>query len=66
MLSHLYSNIIEIFTFLLIDLPEQWEDMKGQRVKAVRLQPTSQEYQDVESKFRKTCSNVTIEKVRCN
>ncbi|KGL72345.1 Poly [ADP-ribose] polymerase 14, partial [Tinamus guttatus] len=47
-----------------IELPAEWEDMKDKPVLVVNLPSESQEYQNVEKEFRKTCPNLTIEKVR--
>ncbi|XP_066467944.1 protein mono-ADP-ribosyltransferase PARP14 [Tiliqua scincoides] len=44
-------------------LPADWEDMKGSHVKLVLLQPTSQEYQDVDAKFKSTCPTLKIEQI---
>ncbi|XP_077176452.1 protein mono-ADP-ribosyltransferase PARP14 [Paroedura picta] len=46
----------------LLGLPNHWEDMKGSHVKNVLLQTSSQEYQDVEKRFRATCHK-KIEKI---
>ncbi|NWX90194.1 PAR15 polymerase, partial [Nothoprocta pentlandii] len=50
-------------TCKLAELPAEWEDMKDKQVLVVNLLPTSQEYQDVEKEFQKTCPNFTIEKI---
>ncbi|KFW96686.1 Poly [ADP-ribose] polymerase 14, partial [Phalacrocorax carbo] len=47
-----------------VELPPQWEDMQGQRVKLVNLQPSCPEYANVQRKFKKTCPNFVIEKVK--
>lgn len=51
---------------LLEGVPAEWEDMKGNHVKLVLLQPSSQEYQDVDLKFRSTCPNFKIDQVKYN
>nr|XP_020635228.1 poly [ADP-ribose] polymerase 14-like isoform X1 [Pogona vitticeps] len=45
------------------ELPPNWEDMKGSHVKVVLLQPTTQEYQHVETAFRTRCPTQRIEKI---
>ncbi|KAJ7345856.1 hypothetical protein JRQ81_001806 [Phrynocephalus forsythii] len=45
------------------ELPPLWEDMKGTHVKVIGLQPTSQEYQQVEAAFQKRCPRHKIEKI---
>ncbi|KFZ68109.1 Poly [ADP-ribose] polymerase 14, partial [Podiceps cristatus] len=47
-----------------IELPVQWEDMQEERVKLVTLNPSCQEYLEVQDKFKKTCPNFVIEKVK--
>ncbi|KFV58381.1 Poly [ADP-ribose] polymerase 14, partial [Gavia stellata] len=47
-----------------IELPVQWEDMQDQRVKLVNLKPSSQEYLEVQNKFKKNCPSFVIEKVK--
>ncbi|NXJ64604.1 PAR15 polymerase, partial [Rostratula benghalensis] len=44
-------------------LPVQWEDMQEERVKLVNLKTSSQEYLEVQNKFKKTCPNFVIEKI---
>ncbi|XP_070586713.1 protein mono-ADP-ribosyltransferase PARP14-like [Erythrolamprus reginae] len=44
-------------------LPEQWEDMKGSHAKLVPLQPTAEEYKNVEKIFRIGCPTFRIEKI---
>ncbi|XP_060631288.2 protein mono-ADP-ribosyltransferase PARP14 [Anolis sagrei] len=46
-----------------IALPKQWEDMKGLSVKLVLLQQGTQEYQDIENRFRQGCPMSKIEKI---
>ncbi|XP_049670417.1 protein mono-ADP-ribosyltransferase PARP14-like isoform X2 [Accipiter gentilis] len=46
-----------------IELPRQWEDMQKERVKLVNLKPSSQEYLEVQKKFKKTCPSFVIEKI---
>ncbi|XP_051478711.1 protein mono-ADP-ribosyltransferase PARP14-like [Apus apus] len=46
-----------------IELPMHWEDMKEERVKLVNLQPSCQEYLEVERQFRKSCPTMVIEKI---
>ncbi|XP_059676311.1 protein mono-ADP-ribosyltransferase PARP14 [Gavia stellata] len=46
-----------------IELPVQWEDMQDQRVKLVNLKPSSQEYLEVQNKFKKNCPSFVIEKI---
>ncbi|XP_044293868.1 protein mono-ADP-ribosyltransferase PARP14-like [Varanus komodoensis] len=43
--------------------PNEWEDMKGNRVKAVVLQAMSQEYKDLEAKFQLSCPSYKIEQI---
>ncbi|KFR02239.1 Poly [ADP-ribose] polymerase 14, partial [Opisthocomus hoazin] len=47
-----------------IELPVQWEDMQGERVKLVNLKRTHQEYVEVQNRFKKTCPRSVIEKVK--
>ncbi|KFV53412.1 Poly [ADP-ribose] polymerase 14, partial [Tyto alba] len=47
-----------------IELPTQWEDMQNKLVKLVNLNPSHQEYLEVQKKFKKTCPNFVIEKVK--
>nr|XP_009942545.1 PREDICTED: poly [ADP-ribose] polymerase 14-like [Opisthocomus hoazin] len=46
-----------------IELPVQWEDMQGERVKLVNLKRTHQEYVEVQNRFKKTCPRSVIEKI---
>ncbi|XP_062830403.1 protein mono-ADP-ribosyltransferase PARP14 isoform X2 [Anolis carolinensis] len=46
-----------------VALPKQWEDMKGLSVKLVLLQQATQEYQDVENRFRHGCPTSKIQKI---
>ncbi|XP_075567608.1 protein mono-ADP-ribosyltransferase PARP14 isoform X2 [Pelecanus crispus] len=46
-----------------IELPVQWEDMREERVKLVNLNPSHQEYLEVQNKFKKTCSSFVIDKI---
>ncbi|KFP17630.1 Poly [ADP-ribose] polymerase 14, partial [Egretta garzetta] len=46
------------------ELPAQWEDMQGKWVKLVNLNPSHPEYLEVQNKFKKTCPNFVIEKVK--
>ncbi|XP_029140551.1 protein mono-ADP-ribosyltransferase PARP14 [Protobothrops mucrosquamatus] len=48
---------------LLEHLPEHWEDMKGNHVKLVPLQPTAGEYKDIVKIFQIGCPTFTIEKI---
>ncbi|XP_029140550.1 protein mono-ADP-ribosyltransferase PARP14 [Protobothrops mucrosquamatus] len=48
---------------LLEHRPEHWEDMKGNHVKLVPLQPTAGEYKNIEKIFRIGCPTFTIEKI---
>ncbi|CAN0224148.1 unnamed protein product [Bubo scandiacus] len=48
---------------LSIELPVQWEDMEKERIKLVNLNPSCQEYLDVQDKFKKTCHSLVIEKI---
>uniref|UniRef100_A0A8C4KF12 Poly [ADP-ribose] polymerase n=1 Tax=Dromaius novaehollandiae TaxID=8790 RepID=A0A8C4KF12_DRONO len=47
----------------MVEVPLEWEDMKGEWVRVVNLLPTSQQYLDVQKAFRKTCPSFTIEKI---
>ncbi|XP_030436581.1 protein mono-ADP-ribosyltransferase PARP14 isoform X1 [Gopherus evgoodei] len=47
----------------LITLPEEWCDMKQERVKVVEIHPEMKEYQDVQMKFQQTCSAFKIDKI---
>ncbi|KAH1185092.1 protein mono-ADP-ribosyltransferase PARP14-like [Mauremys mutica] len=47
----------------LVTLPEEWCDMKQERVKVVELHPEMKEYQDVQMKFQQTCSAFKIDKI---
>ncbi|XP_042699055.2 uncharacterized protein LOC101950235 isoform X2 [Chrysemys picta bellii] len=47
----------------LVTLPEEWCDMKQERVKVVELHQEMKEYQDVQMKFQETCSSFKIEKI---
>ncbi|CAM4533985.1 unnamed protein product [Lepidochelys kempii] len=47
----------------LVALPEEWCDMKQERVKVVELHQEMKEYQDVQMKFQQTCSAFKIEKI---
>ncbi|KFV70300.1 Poly [ADP-ribose] polymerase 14, partial [Dryobates pubescens] len=47
-----------------IELPEHWNDMQNEWVKVVNLQPSHQEYLVVQKKFKRTCPNYTITKVK--
>ncbi|KAG9469575.1 hypothetical protein GDO78_020194 [Eleutherodactylus coqui] len=48
------------------EMPSSWTSMSGSDVTVVQLNPGSQEYNDVEAKFRKTCQMriVNIERVQ--
>uniref|UniRef100_A0A8D0LB93 Poly [ADP-ribose] polymerase n=1 Tax=Sphenodon punctatus TaxID=8508 RepID=A0A8D0LB93_SPHPU len=46
-----------------VALPKDWEDMKGDNVKVVQLNPATAEYQDVQTKFLSTCSMYKIVKI---
>ncbi|XP_030648866.1 protein mono-ADP-ribosyltransferase PARP14-like [Chanos chanos] len=46
-----------------VALPSDWEDMKGAQVIQVTLKPKSQEYNDVEKKFKATGLSATIIKI---
>ncbi|XP_035752221.1 protein mono-ADP-ribosyltransferase PARP14 isoform X3 [Egretta garzetta] len=46
------------------ELPAQWEDMQGKWVKLVNLNPSHPEYLEVQNKFKKTCPNFVIEKIK--
>ncbi|NXN16271.1 PAR14 polymerase, partial [Indicator maculatus] len=46
-----------------ITLPDHWNDMQNEWVKMVNLQPSDQEYLDVQKKFKKTCPNFVIKKI---
>ncbi|XP_039179734.1 protein mono-ADP-ribosyltransferase PARP14-like isoform X2 [Crotalus tigris] len=48
---------------LLEHLPEHWEDMKGNHVKLVPLQPTAGEYKNIVKIFQIGCPTFTIEKI---
>lgn len=54
----LIADLMLIIIFFLeqttVSLPSHWEDMKGKLVLCVKLQQGSQEYANVEKKFRKT------------
>uniref|UniRef100_A0A452I9C2 Poly [ADP-ribose] polymerase n=1 Tax=Gopherus agassizii TaxID=38772 RepID=A0A452I9C2_9SAUR len=47
----------------LVTLPEEWCDMKQERVKVVEIHPEMKEYQDVQMKFQQTCSAFKIDKI---
>ncbi|XP_077685710.1 protein mono-ADP-ribosyltransferase PARP14 isoform X5 [Eretmochelys imbricata] len=47
----------------LVALPEEWCDMKQERVKVVELHQEMKEYRDVQMKFQQTCSAFKIEKI---
>ncbi|KFP51669.1 Poly [ADP-ribose] polymerase 14, partial [Cathartes aura] len=47
-----------------IELPVQWEDMQKERVKLVNLEPSRQEYLEVQNTFKNTCPTFVIEKVK--
>uniref|UniRef100_K7F6P0 Poly [ADP-ribose] polymerase n=1 Tax=Pelodiscus sinensis TaxID=13735 RepID=K7F6P0_PELSI len=46
-----------------VTLPKEWCDMNQERVKMVTLNAAQQEYQDVQTKFLKSCSMFKIEKI---
>ncbi|XP_030648867.1 protein mono-ADP-ribosyltransferase PARP14-like [Chanos chanos] len=46
-----------------VALPSDWEDMKGAQVIPVTLKPNSQEYNDVEKKFKSTGLSATVIKI---
>lgn len=64
---HITKKLIWVFNIIILAaaLPAEWEDMKGDLVKTVRLPVGSTEYNDVETKTKKTGLNANIISVCC-
>lgn len=62
------KNLIWLFNIIILAaaLPPEWEDMKDDQVKIVRLLVGSTEYNDVEAKTKMTGLNANIISVCCS